>query len=162
MSKEDLIYMSERSLEERRAIGRKGGLVRSEKKRLANSLSNIKHGKYAKIINYGLIKDPLIYSDYMLSYLRKTENLDLNKDQKIKLLSVAVQIFKVLHGERVNVYSRNLNLDISGEAIIDDITETKFKTWKENMLRRNVSYENEESVIRKVNEENNVERSEMI
>ena len=80
MSRGDLIPMSERTYEQRVSIGRKGGLVKSEKKRLACILNPLKSGRYSKYLNPLLVeymRDPSKYAGEIANSIEQlvTKNL---------------------------------------------------------------------------------------
>ena len=124
--KQDLIPLNQRSEEERRDIARKGGMARSERKRFANSIKNLKHGRYSKYfkgISLDLIKNRDSFSVYLLKNIFELEKLDLTVDEKIALLGVMIRAFKVIYGTKIRSENFNVNKDESITGQIDRILE---------------------------------------
>ena len=113
MSKENLINLKERTSEERKEIARQGGLVKSERKTLANITKNLKHGKYARkfsIMVQELAQNPELSSLKIFDLIERIgHNWDnLHPKLQMELVKLYCEARKTVHGTK----QYNLNLDI--------------------------------------------------
>jgi hypothetical protein len=113
MTEEDLINLKERTPEERKAIARQGGLVKSERKTLANITKNLKHGRYARkfsIMVQELAQNPELSSLKIFDLIERIgSNWDnLHPKLQMELIRLYCEARKTVHGTK----QYNLNLDI--------------------------------------------------
>jgi predicted DNA-binding protein YlxM (UPF0122 family) len=113
MTEEDLINLKDRSPVERAEIARQGGLVKSEKKTLANITKNLKHGKYARkfsLMVQELAKNPDVSAFKIFDLINRIEAEweELNPKLKIDLAKLYCEARKTVHG----IKQTNVNVDI--------------------------------------------------
>lgn len=115
MTKKDLINLKDRTPEERRRIATKGGLVKSETKRVANLTKNLKHGKYATQLSLTvnqLAKSPETSALKIFDLIERIgDDWDkLNHRLKMDLARLYCEAHKTIHGtKQLNV---NLNTEL--------------------------------------------------
>jgi len=114
MNNQNLVPLNKRSVEEARIIQRKGGLVKSEKKTLANVTKNLKHGRYARkfsLMVMELAKSPET-SAYKIFDLVERIGKDwgsLSPKLRIELGRLYCEAHKTIHG------TKNLNVNLNQE-----------------------------------------------
>ena len=116
-----------------RELGRQGGLIRSDAKKKAAQLrelkKRIKNGNITCKDEEWLlarIEDPSASSMNIISLLDevKADETDLSSDTKIRLAQAYSQAHKLIHGERVRNENLNLNVNITADV------ETAYKEMK--------------------------------
>lgn len=117
MSKEHLkpIRTHERAVE----LGRKGGKAKSKAKAMANSIKNLKHGKYSKYFDetyVELVRNPDKFDSILSNQLMKILELKLTPEQEIKLLSALTRAREALLGSKT--HNLNVNYDIEAEKVM--------------------------------------------
>lgn len=128
-NKENLISLADRPLEERQAIGRKGGLTPSPKRALAQQIRRLsKKGLTDESAKYlfDLMTDPEISALDVRMYLEdiKKSIRDTNKPMtKIMLAKTFIDWHKSTHGEKHTNTNMNMNINLD------------FEKWKEEMLK---------------------------
>ena len=113
MTQDDLIDLRQRTPEERKEIARAGGLAKSEAKTLANSIKNIKHGKYARkfsLMVQELAKNPDVSAFKIFDLINRIEGDwdNLNPKLKMELAKLYCEARKTIHGTK----QTNVNVDI--------------------------------------------------
>lgn len=115
MSQDDLINLKDRTPEERKEIARQGGLVKSERKTLANMTKNLKHGRYARkfsLLVNDLAKNPDASAFKIFDLIERIEGdwETLNPRLKIELAKLYCEARKTVHGtKQTNV---NVNTEL--------------------------------------------------
>ena len=109
MSAKDLIPMNMRPKEEARALQRKGGLRKSQQKKYASKIREIKRRiKLGQIIDTDAewlitrVEDNKSMAVDMLSWIDGMKE-DVNIDKRVGLLAVYNQIYKSIHGEKIKI-----------------------------------------------------------
>ena len=119
MSEKDLIPLNKRTKEEARVIQVKGGLVKSEKKTIANTIKNLKTGRYAKkfsIYVQDLARNPET-SAFKIFFLIEQLEQDwdkLNPILKANLVRLYIEAYRAIHPQK----SININVN---SAIKEDL-----------------------------------------
>jgi len=118
MTKEDLVSLKDRPYEERIEIARKGGLVRSENKSLANGLKNLKHGRYATKLNLTvkeLAKSPENSALKIFSLVEKIGQdwKKLSSKLQMDLTRLYCEAHRTIHG------TKQLNVNLNSELASD-------------------------------------------
>lgn len=104
---------------------RKGGKASTPRKRMANSLKSIEHGRYSKYseLTIEMAKDPNISTLDVLEYINGIQKVIVNPQAKIQVAHLKLQAHKTIHGEKhKNV---NINLDADLKEFYDCFVETK-------------------------------------
>lgn len=145
MSAKDLIPLNLRTKEEVQAIGRKGGLVKSEAKTLANKYNGlkrrIKHGSFRKgdvLWIAERVADNKMMALDMLGLLDSV--VKETNDPKIRLaaLNTYNDIYKSVHGEKIK--SENTNYNINVNQTVEDVYARRRE--QQNNMKKVFSEEN--------------------
>jgi hypothetical protein len=125
MSKEHLINLKNRSKEERINIARKGGLVKSEKKALANSIKNIKSGIYATKFTKRILelsRNPEKSASQIFDLIERVgDDFDeLDKNLQIKVARLLLEAHRVVHSSaQAAMVQFNMNQELNKPKEID-------------------------------------------
>lgn len=132
----NLIPITNRSSEEIREMGRKGGSVSSPAKKLAAKIRELKRKPPEEQVNryVELLEDPNMSALDMMMLADEIEKECETTEQKIKLLNVKNSIHKAHHGEKIKTESRSINLqgDISDLVQFQKLME-KYNTQNQNV-----------------------------
>jgi len=121
----NLIDLRTRPAEERIEIARKGGLIKSEEKRIANLTKNLKHGRYASQFSLTvqeLVKNPKTSALKIFDLIERIgEKWDeLSPKMQMEICKLYMEAYRTCHGQR------NLNVNVNTELKRD------LEMWFEN------------------------------
>lgn len=137
MTKEHLIPLNTRPIEEHRAIARKGGSVRSKNKKRASKYRELKkklaHPEKIKDKNLFIEKelaplfaDPDNMAQFNLSLAyQMREAAEKCDDIQLKgfVLSKLNELFRTIHGTKQKTESVHINIDVEAEAIAERLSK---------------------------------------
>lgn len=115
MTKEHLIPLDTSNSQLQAERGRKGGLVRSDKKKYAAKIREMKkRGMDAKDLEWFMdrIEDPTVSIFDMYMLLDKAKDLCDKPFLMIQLADKYIQLHKAHHGEKIKSENTNININI--------------------------------------------------
>jgi len=126
MNEQNLIYNPIKSGEQAKMMGRKGGLVSSPAKKLAAKLRELKkkgltNENYKRI--YDIMTDSNISDLDILLFLESMRSKANTISEKEKVGRLLLEWRKIRHGTKLDITSKNLNIDIGMELQPDEIQE---------------------------------------
>lgn len=120
MNNENLVPNQIKTTERARELGRKGGLVKSQNKRIAARMRELRaKGLKDETINrlVGILEDSDLSALDIALYLEQIRASAVTPRNMIDLANARINLHRIHHGEKHKVESSNMNLNVNLDLV---------------------------------------------